>query len=101
MTSKLVSISWIALLLCHSYCCGGDSIDSLFAVEHEKHSLTPAPLCSDQPVLRRVTLDLAGRVPSLGEIQAFERRPDRAAKIAELLTSDEFASSWAETWTTM
>ena len=54
----------------------------------------PAPRAPDAEFLRRVTLDLAGTVPSVDEA----RTPpaDRAALVDRLLASDAFARSWAQ-----
>ncbi|QDV49788.1 DUF1549 domain-containing protein [Gimesia fumaroli] len=64
--------------------------------------LPPSPLCDDSTFLRRVTLDITGRIPRLEQTQEFlaDQRPDkRARKIDELLDSpgyaDLFASKWA------
>ncbi|MCA9013929.1 MAG: DUF1549 domain-containing protein [Planctomycetaceae bacterium] len=64
--------------------------------------LPPSPLCDDSTFLRRVTLDITGRIPTLEQTQAFlsDQKPDkRARKIDELLDSpgyaDLFASKWA------
>ncbi len=56
---------WIALLISATVAWGQSSIDSILATEHAQRSLEPAPLCSDEVFLRRVTLDLAGRIPTL------------------------------------
>ncbi len=92
---------WIALLISATVAWGQSSIDSILATEHAQRSLEPAPLCSDEVFLRRVTLDLAGRIPTLEEIRDFQSHPSRSETIERLLNSDEFSSSWAETWTSM
>ncbi|QDT26348.1 DUF1549 and DUF1553 domain-containing protein [Gimesia panareensis] len=64
--------------------------------------LPPSERCDDSTFLRRVTLDITGRIPTLEQTKAFlaDQRPDkRARKIDELLNSpgyaDLFASKWA------
>jgi hypothetical protein len=64
--------------------------------------LPPSPVCDDSTFLRRVTLDITGRLPTLEQTKAFlaDQRPDkRARKIDELLDSpgyaDLFSSKWA------
>jgi hypothetical protein len=57
-----------------------------------------APLASDAEFLRRVTLDLTGRIPSGAEVQAFLADGDpskREAKIDALIGSSEFIDKWA------
>jgi len=43
----------------------------------------------DYEFLRRVTLDVTGRLPKPDEIRAFVKSPDRDRKIDGLLASDE------------
>ncbi|WP_417387727.1 DUF1549 and DUF1553 domain-containing protein [Gimesia sp.] len=64
--------------------------------------LPPSEACDDPTFLRRVTLDMTGRIPTLEQTREFlsDKRPDkRARKIDELLDStgyaDLFASKWA------
>lgn len=77
------------------------TIDSILEEAWRGRGVTPAPLIDDAAFLRRLSLDLIGRVPTEAELKAFERRPDRAAKVDELLSSDGFASFWSDAWTTM
>ncbi len=64
--------------------------------------LPPSENCDDSTFLRRVTLDMTGRIPTLEQTREFltDNRPDkRARKIDELLDSpgysDLFAAKWA------
>lgn len=65
-----------------------------FAANHWKTSgITPADACNDTTFLRRVTLDLAGRIPTVQEAKAFsaDTTPDRrAAAIRRLMDSPEY-----------
>jgi hypothetical protein len=76
-------------------------IDGALARKWDEVGVRPAPLGDDAEFLRRATLDLIGRVPRVDELRAFAAKPDRAAKIEELLASPDFARFWAETWTAM
>ncbi|MGE4564097.1 MAG: DUF1553 domain-containing protein, partial [Victivallaceae bacterium] len=62
----------------------------------------PTPLrVSDAAFLRRVTIDLAGRLPTVEEVRLFldDKSPaKRAGKIDELLDSDEFADLQSMYW---
>jgi hypothetical protein len=63
-----------------------------------------SPICDDATFLRRVTLDIAGRLPTLDEIERFESEPadtrrDRA--IDGLLDSPEYAEFFALKWNTI
>jgi hypothetical protein len=69
-------------------------IDSAVSAHWQSEQFTPAELCDDAAFLRRVTLDLAGRIPALGEAQQFlaEAAADKRARaIRRLMTSPDFA----------
>lgn len=56
-----------------------------------------APLSSDEEFLRRVTLDLTGRLPSSAEVRAFladSRSNKRDVVIEQLVNSDGFVEKW-------
>ncbi|MBB3204346.1 hypothetical protein FHS27_000110 [Rhodopirellula rubra] len=74
-------------------------IDELVFDRLQKLRITPSELCDDETFLRRVTLDLAGRTPTVEEYEAFVNGDrDRTAKIDELLADDEFADLWTALW---
>lgn len=63
--------------------------------------ILPSDLCSDEEFLRRVYLDLTGRLPRIEETQAFlADSPDtRRSKVVDrLLDSDDFAEFWTLKW---
>ncbi|MEX2121388.1 MAG: DUF1549 domain-containing protein [Pirellulales bacterium] len=83
----------------------GERIDGLLAEEvfssPTQGTSEPAPLTSDQVFLRRLTLDLAGRLPTPGEVTAFALDPsaDKRWRAAERLLADEaFGRNWARYW---
>jgi Protein of unknown function (DUF1549)/Protein of unknown function (DUF1553) len=56
-----------------------------------------APLTSDAEFLRRVTLDLTGRIPSASDVDAFVSDPDpskRDTKVDALIGTPEFVDKW-------
>jgi hypothetical protein len=56
-----------------------------------------APIASDAEFLRRVTLDLTGRIPSGAEVDAFTANTDpskRDLKVDALIGSPEFIDKW-------
>ncbi|MDA0835396.1 MAG: DUF1549 domain-containing protein [Planctomycetota bacterium] len=76
-------------------------VDRLIDEELRKGGLAPAALTKDEDFLRRVTLDLAGSVPSPKEVTLFGLTQDenkREAQIERLLLSDEYAENWARYW---
>ncbi len=73
-------------------------IDTLTQKQWTKLGLPPAELCDDATFLRRVTLDLAGRLPTLEEAQAFTGDDKRTRLIDRLLASDDFADFFTAKW---
>lgn len=74
------------------------TVDRLLEAEFARRGVAPAPLCTDEDFLRRVTLDLAGTIPTPREVTYFglDPSPDkRSRKIDQLLTSEEFSRTWA------
>ncbi|NNE94382.1 MAG: DUF1549 domain-containing protein [Verrucomicrobiales bacterium] len=74
-------------------------IDQPLAEHWANEKIEPLPLCDDATFLRRVTLDLAGRIPSREEMAAFQKSPNRAEKIDELLATGAFSEHMADLWT--
>ena len=59
--------------------------------------IVPAPLASDAEFLRRVTLDLTGRIPDAATAAAFlaDPSPDKRGRMIDaLLVSDAFVDRW-------
>ncbi len=73
-------------------------IDELIDEKLRKIRMLPSPLCSDEVFLRRVTLDIVGRMPTIEEQEQFlaDASPaKRDAVIDRLLESKEFSEIWA------
>ena len=78
-----------------------EAIDQLVEGRLAKEGLKPAPPASDEVFLRRVHLDLTGRIPTVEEARAFldDTSPDkRAALIDALLESPQFGNHFGRTW---
>jgi len=61
----------------------------------------PSPLCDDSTFLRRVTIDIAGRLPTLEETQAFlaELDANKYERLVDrLLASGDYADTFASKW---
>src|SRR5687768_14541979 len=65
-------------------------IDHQLAARWQAAGVTPVPLADDAEFLRRVYLDLAGRIPSVDEARAFldDRAPDKRRHLIERLLTD-------------
>jgi hypothetical protein len=78
-----------------------DEIDRLVGRELQADGLKPAPITTDEQFLRRVMLDLTGRLPAPAAVLAFVADKDphkRAKQIDKLLDSDDYARHWARYW---
>ncbi len=76
-------------------------IDELVGAKLHKLRLEPSGLCSDEQFLRRVTIDIIGKLPTTQEYRSFLADPDpgkRAKKIDALLKKKEFSEIWAMKW---
>jgi hypothetical protein len=76
-------------------------IDELVARELRESKIEPAPLTTDEQFLRRVTLDLTGKLPTPSQVDAFAAGSDpgkRANVIDKLLDSEACAEHWARYW---
>jgi hypothetical protein len=76
-------------------------IDAHLAASFRAGDLTPAPPAPDAEFLRRVYLDLVGRIPSVAEARAFleDRSPRRHEKLVEtLLGGPGYAAHTAQAW---
>ena len=62
------------------------SIDSYIKADFTAHNITPAPPTTDWEFIRRVTLDLTGRIPTPDRVLSFVA--DRMTK--DLVTANDF-----------
>lgn len=92
----------------------GAAVDNLpapknFVDEHvfanlQKLGIPPSPHCDDATFLRRVTLDVAGRLPTETEASAFlaSQDPNKRDKlIDDLLRSPDYADFFANKWSAL
>jgi len=64
----------------------------------------PSPLCDDATFLRRISLDIAGRLPTLDETKTFfaDKQTDKRDRVIEaLLQSPDYADFFANKWTAL
>lgn len=76
-----------------------DELDRL--MEQYVGGIQTASLVDDEAFLRRVTLDLIGRQPTMAEREAFlsDTAADKRARLVDqLLASPEFGVNWANYW---
>jgi len=73
-------------------------IDNHIFGKMQRDGIPHAPLATDREFIRRVSLDLTGRIPSSNEIQEFLDDPSkdrRARLIQKLIESPAFGDKWA------
>lgn len=76
-------------------------VDQMILAEIAAAKDKPAAISADEDFLRRVTLDLAGELPSAREVTLFGLDPDPAKRtklIDRLLESNAHSESWARYW---
>ena len=76
-------------------------IDRFVLAKLEKEGLKPATTADRRTLLRRVTYDLTGLMPTLDEVTAFEndKGPDAWEKVVDrLLASPRYGERWARHW---
>jgi hypothetical protein len=76
-------------------------IDQLLDKDWKKDEVVPARPADDAEWLRRVYLDVAGRIPSVTEARTFlgDRRSDRRTRLVEsLLASQRYPTWFASVW---
>ena len=76
-------------------------IDQYFESYWKAEKIKPAPLTDDYEYLRRVTLDLGGRLPTPDEVRAFRANRDRdkrAKQIEQLIKEESSVQFWADQW---
>lgn len=108
MSAGLVAAGWVVLIVPMALAADkpdarqtAAEVDRLLAKELQAAGATPAPRCSDEDFLRRVTFDLAGTAPAPRDVTLFGLDPDadkRARRIDRLLDSDDFARNQARYW---
>ncbi len=76
-------------------------IDQLVFKQLTQLGLPPSKKCDDATFLRRATIAIAGRIPSLKESQAFQAdsSPDKRAQVVNrLIDSTDYADNFATKW---
>lgn len=76
-------------------------VDAFIAARLEREGLTPAAESDRRSLIRRVTLDLTGIIPTAAEVEAFvaDRAPDAYEKLVDrLLASPRYGEHRARNW---
>src|SRR5262249_46147366 len=76
-------------------------IDQALAAGWDANKVQPAAPASDAEFVRRVYLDLAGRIPSAAEVRQFldDKRPDKRQRLVEpLLDAPRYVTHFTNVW---
>lgn len=79
-------------------------VDELVFANLQELGIPPSPVCDDATFLRRVSLDIGGRLPTDTEAREFLASTEsdkRDRVIAALLRSPDYADYFANKWTTL
>ena len=76
-------------------------IDTLVYNKHKKVRITPSGMCDDNTFIRRLYLDVIGKLPEAAAVEKFvtDKSSDKRAKLVEeLLGRPEFVKMWVMKW---
>lgn len=79
-------------------------VDRLAVDKWKKLGLVPSAVCDDATFLRRVTVDLAGRLPTVDEVRGFlaDSSPEKRRTLVDrLLASPDYPAFFAMRWGTI
>ena len=79
-------------------------IDTFVFSNLKQVGVPPSPVCDDATFLRRVSLDIAGHLPTVEEARSFlsSRDPEKRDQLIEsLLSSPDYADYFANKWAAM
>jgi hypothetical protein len=79
-------------------------IDRFVFSKLQELGLPPSSICDDATFLRRATIDIAGRIPTLEEVESFAADSSSAKReraIEVLLESPGYVDSFANKWSTI
>ncbi|HZT78697.1 MAG TPA: DUF1549 and DUF1553 domain-containing protein [Gemmataceae bacterium] len=78
-----------------------DRIDELIEAKWREHNVQPAPLADDAQFLRRLSLDVGGRIPAVQDVRQFlaDKSADKRHKAVDaLLASPLYSTHFAAVW---
>ena len=79
----------------------GNYIDPLVYAKHKKVRITPSGMCDDNTFIRRIYLDVIGKLPEATAVEKFvadKSSTKRAQLVDELLGRPEFTKMWVMKW---
>lgn len=79
-------------------------IDQQIRQTWEDNDVKPSPVADDAEWVRRIYLDILGRIPEAKEVDEFLDNEDvakRSKKVDELLAHPDYVRNWTEVWTNL
>jgi len=79
-------------------------VDRFIFAKWREVGMPPSEVSGDSTYLRRVTLDIAGRLPTVSEVETFlgDSAPDKRQRLVErLLRSEQYAEYFANKWSAL
>lgn len=79
-------------------------VDNLVFAKQRQLGIPPSPLCDDATFIRRVSIDIAGRLPTVAEVEQFLADTDAAKRdrlVDRLVDSPGYADYFANKWATV
>ncbi len=79
-------------------------IDTLVFAKQRQLGIPPSPLCDDATFIRRVSIDVAGRLPTVSEVEQFIADPDAGKRdrlVDRLVDSPGYADYFSNKWATV
>jgi hypothetical protein len=76
-------------------------VDQLIGARLASEKVAPAPLADDAEFLRRISLDLTGRIPTVAQVRAFlqDQSPAKRQRLVdEMLNSGAFVRHFTHVW---
>jgi hypothetical protein len=76
-------------------------IDEMIAARWKEQGVTPSPAADDSEFLRRLYLDLGGRIPHIQEVRQFldDPSPDKSRRVVDrMLESPYYVSHFTNVW---
>ncbi len=83
---------------------GRNFVDDFIFAKWKQAGMPPSEMAGDSTYLRRVILDIAGRLPTVAEVKSFldDPAPDKRQRLVErLLRSEEYAEYFANKWSAL
>ncbi|MEZ6063008.1 MAG: DUF1549 and DUF1553 domain-containing protein [Planctomycetaceae bacterium] len=106
----VLAVIGLIAVMNHTAACGDDlrkpaavaaEVDRLLEESWNSNDIAPADPADDSAYLRRVYLDLAGRIPAVSELREFlaDERPDkRTAIVEQLMDSPAYVRNFTTVW---